>query len=456
MPQKGTRKLPTRRGVRDHSSQPSSLATSPEGILLPLVVGGSQPDLRMASAAMAADVTMHEETLQQMKQGHEQMGQRMQELERRYAEVERRMEEQNQQIAEERRQTAERHQQLLETIGRVLSSNISSNSQAVNDNEQPTAPPRTLTPTPQQAQTQADTHNGMMLAECPTSPCRNSQRVTSPSPRRNLQRVTSPSPHRSSRRVTSPSPRRNSQRVTSPSPHRISQQVTSPSPRPRRYHIQEGEGTNLQLSSRSPGRQRQDSRCTIVRHNSNVGQRQMLGPCCCRNAEDPSTQAGGSGASYQETRGVEQPHCWSRAEQQPEERYWYNDLPSQRPCGQNPPQPMPRRNVNSDPTPLFPHADACSWHPVGRTSYQPSASPEVPVQYIFSKAKIPEFRGEVTAAKSFLKNQEVEGWIRAIENLVKPPTSKMFIQAARTSCKGRAERIINSALFDHLRSWQVF
>jgi len=96
----------------------------------------------MASAAIAADVTMHEETLQQMKQGHEQMGQRMQELEKRFEEVERRIEEQNQQLVEERRQTAERHQQLLETIGRAPApSNISLCSQVVNHDEQPTARP---------------------------------------------------------------------------------------------------------------------------------------------------------------------------------------------------------------------------------------------------------------------------------------------------------------------------
>jgi len=108
MPQKGTRKLPTRK-VRDHSSQPSSLATSPEGLVLPLVISGSQPDLRKGSTVLAADVTMHEETLQQMKEGHEQMGQRIQELERRFVEVERRMEEQNQQMVEECRQSAERY-----------------------------------------------------------------------------------------------------------------------------------------------------------------------------------------------------------------------------------------------------------------------------------------------------------------------------------------------------------
>jgi len=54
------------------------------------------------------------------------------------------------------------------------------------------------------------------------------------------------------------------------------------------------------------------------------------------------------------------------------------------------------------------------------------------------------------------RNQEIEGWIRAVENIVKPPTSEAYIQAARANCRGPAELIINSPLFDNINEWEAF
>ncbi|ROT77727.1 hypothetical protein C7M84_003589 [Penaeus vannamei] len=53
------------------------------------------------------------------------------------------------------------------------------------------------------------------------------------------------------------------------------------------------------------------------------------------------------------------------------------------------------------------------------------------------------------------RNQEVESYIRAIENLVRP-TDDAYIRAARASCRGRAETIINSESFDGIQDWDTF
>ncbi|ROT73427.1 hypothetical protein C7M84_008092 [Penaeus vannamei] len=55
-----------------------------------------------------------------------------------------------------------------------------------------------------------------------------------------------------------------------------------------------------------------------------------------------------------------------------------------------------------------------------------------------------------------LEEKEIEGWVCSIENLVKPPTSEAFIQAARANCRGPADLIINSPLFDYMQDWDTF
>lgn len=78
------------------------------------------------------------------------------------------------------------------------------------------------------------------------------------------------------------------------------------------------------------------------------------------------------------------------------------------------------------------------------------------VNYVFTMETVPHFRGEVLASQPLKKNQEVEGWIRAIENIIKPMTSEAYIQAARANCRGSAELIINSPLFDNIIDWNTF
>ncbi|ROT64849.1 hypothetical protein C7M84_017200 [Penaeus vannamei] len=53
-------------------------------------------------------------------------------------------------------------------------------------------------------------------------------------------------------------------------------------------------------------------------------------------------------------------------------------------------------------------------------------------------------------------NVEVEAWIRHIENVAKPATDATFISAARASCKGPADLIVNSPMFDGIREWAIF
>jgi len=80
-----------------------------------------------------------------------------------------------------------------------------------------------------------------------------------------------------------------------------------------------------------------------------------------------------------------------------------------------------------------------------------------PISYIISsRDNVPHFKGEVSACDPLKRNQEIESWIRSIENLVRPPTGEAFIRAARANCRGRAETIINSASFDFIRDWDTF
>ncbi|ROT68897.1 hypothetical protein C7M84_012959 [Penaeus vannamei] len=76
--------------------------------------------------------------------------------------------------------------------------------------------------------------------------------------------------------------------------------------------------------------------------------------------------------------------------------------------------------------------------------------------YLVSRDSIPHFKGETSACEPLKRNQEVESYIRAIENLVRPTSNDAYIRAARASCRGRAETIINSESFDGIQDWDTF
>lgn len=126
------------------------------------------------------------------------------------------------------------------------------------------------------------------------------------------------------------------------------------------------------------------------------------------------------------------------------------DMPLPLPCNR-PPVPDSARHQMYPPQP--------QWDQMPASSHQnlpPSQSSSGIVNYVLSKETVPHFRGDAPASQPLRKNQEVEGWIRAIENIVKPPTSEAYIQAARASCRGAAELLVNSPLFDSIGDWQSF
>ncbi|ROT68899.1 hypothetical protein C7M84_012961 [Penaeus vannamei] len=87
---------------------------------------------------------------------------------------------------------------------------------------------------------------------------------------------------------------------------------------------------------------------------------------------------------------------------------------------------------------------------------QPSLISRDVIPYLVSRDSIPHFKGETSACEPLKRNQEVESYIRAIENLVRPATDDAYIRAARASCRGRAETIINSESFDGIQDWDTF
>ncbi|XP_042893714.1 uncharacterized protein LOC122267671 [Penaeus japonicus] len=87
----------------------------------------------------------------------------------------------------------------------------------------------------------------------------------------------------------------------------------------------------------------------------------------------------------------------------------------------------------------------------------PTSESDHTISYVISsRDNVPHFKGEISACDPLKRNQEIESWIRSIENLVRPPTGDAFIRAARANCRGRAETMINSETFDHITDWALF
>ena len=115
------------------------------------------------------------------------------------------------------------------------------------------------------------------------------------------------------------------------------------------------------------------------------------------------------------------------------------------------------RNVSTETS--NPPAQACAVV----TATAPSTCSSAPsnplppqVAYVVNRESIPVFKAEVPASQPLRRNQEIESWMRNIENLTHPKTDAAFIQAARAHCRGTADLIINSSLFDPISDWQKF
>lgn len=78
------------------------------------------------------------------------------------------------------------------------------------------------------------------------------------------------------------------------------------------------------------------------------------------------------------------------------------------------------------------------------------------IEYVLHKEAIPHFRADTPASQPLKRNQEVESWLRQIENITQPRTDESFIRAARSSCRGTAELVVNSPVFDNIISWVEF
>lgn len=143
--------------------------------------------------------------------------------------------------------------------------------------------------------------------------------------------------------------------------------------------------------------------------------------------------------------------------------------PSQAPASTNQgPVPQPGAGLSWPLTsgqPIAP-VPSCPTPPVptltyyGATPYQfygnsTTPQPPAPTTYIMSREEVPIFKGETPASKPLQRNQDIEAWIYAIENLTRP-TDEMRIRTARGRARGFAQMLIQSPMFDHITTWNDF
>ncbi|ROT67386.1 hypothetical protein C7M84_014540 [Penaeus vannamei] len=69
---------------------------------------------------------------------------------------------------------------------------------------------------------------------------------------------------------------------------------------------------------------------------------------------------------------------------------------------------------------------------------------------------IPPYRAEVPASQPLRRNQELEIWLRHIEQAHPYGTDEALIRAARGSCRGTADIVVNSPVFDGIGTWDEF
>ncbi|ROT64102.1 hypothetical protein C7M84_017976 [Penaeus vannamei] len=152
----------------------------------------------------------------------------------------------------------------------------------------------------------------------------------------------------------------------------------------------------------------------------------------------------------------------SRPRQPPETQLRFSENPEdyvQRPTSARlPPEPRPRSSPEYA-DPRLPQGTPQLTAAAQRGSLDDSSTSRAltpAVSYVVARESVPHFKGDTSASQPLKRNQDVEAWIRSIENLVKPPTDEAYIQAARANCRGPAELIINSPLFDFIRDWETF
>ncbi|ROT62221.1 hypothetical protein C7M84_019943 [Penaeus vannamei] len=70
---------------------------------------------------------------------------------------------------------------------------------------------------------------------------------------------------------------------------------------------------------------------------------------------------------------------------------------------------------------------------ISRPSTPVSVREAPPVEFVVQRDPIPQFKAEVSSAHPLKRNQEVESWLRSVENHTRPQTDAAFIKAAKAS-----------------------
>lgn len=88
------------------------------------------------------------------------------------------------------------------------------------------------------------------------------------------------------------------------------------------------------------------------------------------------------------------------------------------------------------------------------SSNMASVTPTAIEYVIHRENSVPKFKAETSAAFPLKRNQEVESWLWAIEN-VKPAGDEAYIRAS-SSCRGTADLIVSSPIFNGMHNWADF
>ncbi|ROT64520.1 hypothetical protein C7M84_017548 [Penaeus vannamei] len=93
---------------------------------------------------------------------------------------------------------------------------------------------------------------------------------------------------------------------------------------------------------------------------------------------------------------------------------------------------------------------------VDHSSQRAPVNPRPLDQGITLRDPIPPYRAEVPASQPLRRNQELETWLRHVEQAHPYGTDEALIRAARGSCRGTADIVINSPVFDGIGTWDEF
>ena len=94
--------------------------------------------------------------------------------------------------------------------------------------------------------------------------------------------------------------------------------------------------------------------------------------------------------------------------------------------------------------------------PASQSQVSATSSSVSPVVVVQPREAIPVFEMKTLAAMPLRRNQEVDYWLRMVELVARPANDEGRIRAARTTCRGDAEVIINGPLFENVTTWLEF